>query len=268
MVIFGTESTKYKSSSTSSKKNGAYWYGLEIETNILPKIDANVIVYVNGASLYEAREVPDGSVVVTHDNANTERTYRKLFKKNVLFICSKQSTADKLAKIGEKAAYIPLSIDMAYVAKYKRAKKTKDTAFVGNAWSFKRDYLASLPKTIKQLSDMPREELLTEMSKYKNIIAEGRCMMEAQILGAKTSLPEYKNGHVAEPVQATDNKDVIPKWRKVLKAHETNLVIIRSMRSFYDNQERKYRKQGEIFMASPARADVILSHTPKVAERA
>ena len=93
-------------------------------------------------------------------------------------------------------------------------------------------------------------------------------MMEAQILGAKVSLPEYQNGHVAEHVEAIDNKDVLPEWEKVLKRYESNLVIIRSMRSFYDNEEKKYRKQGEIFMVSPKRADEILNHTPQVAELA
>ena len=201
MIVYGTSSpkfTEWRNSKTSGKENGAYYYSKEIEENILPKIKADLLIVTAGAILYTAKDLPDGCVVVCHDNRTTKQSYGRLFGKNIIWVCSKQSTVETLEGYGERAVYIPLSIDTQYVKKFK-TKKTKDIAYVGNAWAFKREYLNSLPANIEQLSDMSREKLLKQMAKYKNVIAEGRVYLEAMTLGCKVELPKYENITVEEP---------------------------------------------------------------------
>ena len=270
MIVYGTTSPKFiawRNSRASGKENGAYYYSKEIEENILPEIKADVLIVTAGAALYTAMELPDGCVVVCHDNRSTMQSYGQLFGKKIIWVCSKQSTVETLEGYGERAVYIPLSIDTQYVKKFKR-KKTKDTAYVGNAWAFKRDYLNSLPANIDQLSDMSRESLLKEMAKYKNVIAEGRCLMEAQVLGAKTEVPKY-DGHESVYVEALDNRDTIPQWRNFLMAiHEeqSGFSIIRAIREFNDLEEARTRRKGDIFAVRVKRAEELLSNQAKIVE--
>jgi hypothetical protein len=137
MKIVGTNSAKYRSWQArigAGRNNGAYWYAREIEDIILPEL-SNLNLWINtvGSNFLSPRDIPKGAVIVCHDNIKTVRTYRRLFKLGVLWICSKQSVADTLIKNGEKAVYIPLSVDTEYVKQFKRKRRTKDTAYVGNA---------------------------------------------------------------------------------------------------------------------------------------
>lgn len=220
MKVIGTESDRYLrwvSRCRGGMYNGAYYYATEIEDIILPALNLGrgTIITV-GANLQMPRRVMDGTVVVCHNNQDPEYQYRMLLGKNILWICSKLSTVDKMTKVGEKAVYIPLSIDTRYVEKFK-AKKTKGIAFVGNRWKFKHQYLKSLPPEIDKLYNMPREELLAEMAKYRKVIAEGRCLMEAQVLGCEAEIPDYKDPSLGaifrEPL---DTVDAIPYWYEAL----------------------------------------------------
>lgn len=210
MYVLGTKSQKFLNwyaNQGVKRNNGSYFYSKEIEDIILPKLkDLNVFVVTAGAILYRKYEIPDGSVIVCHDNRETKKSYGKFFGKNCLWICSKHSTVDTLESYGEKALYVPLSIDTHYVAKYKRKRRPGNTAFVGNAWGFKKEYLENLPKDIVQLSDMERLPLIKEMAKYKRVIAEGRVYLEAMILGCKVELPKYEN-ITAEAPELFDSTD-------------------------------------------------------------
>ena len=222
MIVLGTQSekfTKYEASQGGHALNGAFFYAEEIENNILPAIgDVDVTIVTTGATLYKSKELPNGAIVVCHDNRRPISSYRLLLRKNILWICSKHSTVDKMRGVGEKAIYIPLSIDTSYVEKFK-TEKTEAAAFVGNPWGFKKRYLNLLPKDIVQLSGLEREDLLREMAKYRRVIAEGRCLMEAQVLGAETEVPRYEDGIESVYVEALDNKDTIPYWKLALEAH-------------------------------------------------
>lgn len=264
MVVFGINSQKYKSylNGQVNKNSGAYHYAFEVENNILPKIKKKVFIVTAGATLYKSHEIPNHAIVICHDNRYTKRSYRHLLNKDILWICSKKSTVETLESYGEKAAYIPLSIDTKLVKKYIRKKKTKDIAYVGNPWSFKRDYLNSLPDNIDQLNGMDRIDLLKSMSKYKRIIAEGRCLMEAQILGAECEVPKYKE-HEAVFVKPFDNKDALPEWDRVLSLHAKNLKnnrTLKCIKRFFDLETGKNRIIGEIFFVSKDRAEELLSN--------
>lgn len=270
MIVYGTSSRKFtnwRNGKTSGKENGAYYYSKEIEDNILPEIKADVLIVTAGAALYAARELPNGCIVVCHDNRSTKESYGRLFGKNIIWVCSKQSTVDTLEGYGERAVYIPLSIDTKYVKKFK-CKKTKDTAYVGNAWAFKRDYLNSLPANIEQLSNMSRETLLKEMAQYKNVIGEGRVYLEAMVLGCKVELPKYENITVETP-ELFDNRETIPEWRKLLEAiHEeqSGFRTIRATREFNDLEEAMTRRRGEIFTVKVERAEKLLNNQVKIVQ--
>lgn len=270
MKILGTQTPKFTSwhaKQGAGKNNGAYWYSKEIEEIILPEINANVVIITAGATLYKPWELPDHLIIVCHDNRTTRQSYGHLFNKKALWICSKESTVQTLSSYGEKGIYIPLSIDMEYVKQFK-AKKTKNIAYVGNPWGFKRSYLNSLHKNIKQLNGLEREDLLREMAKYKSVIAEGRCLMEAQTLGAKGEVPKYENIE-AVFVKPFDSRNALPHWEKALLSHRntySSATIIECMRSFNDLLTNKNRRVGEIFAVSNERALELLSNSVKLVE--
>jgi len=271
MYVVGTNTKRFKSWYSQQgikRNNGSYWYARELEDIILPEVDLHLFIVTAGASLYKPYEVPDGAAIVCHDNRTSKKSYGRFFNKNILWVCSKHSTVENMQSYGERAAYVPLSIDTQYVKQFKR-KKTKDIAYVGNAWAFKKDYLDSLPKDVVQLSDLERDALLREMAKYKRVIAEGRCLMEAQVLGAKGEVPKY-NDLEAVYVEPLDSRDVIPYWHMALDEHYNSLndtAIMRCMRTFNDLKAKKHRLLGEVFAASNDRANELLAHELKLVER-
>lgn len=272
MKIVGTKSDRYqawRARQGIGRNNGAYWYAKEIENIILPELShLNLWINTVGANFFTPREIPKGAVIVCHDNINTVRTYMKLFRLGVLWICSKQEVADILTEHGEKAVYIPLSVDTEYVKQFKRKRRTKDTAYVGNAWSFKKKYLSSLPDNIDQLNGMEREDLLKEMAKYRNVIAEGRCLIEAMVLGANWSLPTYENINIIER-EVLDTREALPMWCEVLEAHEQSLgyCILEAVKTFRDLQANRNRRFGEVFATTVDRAKELLNHELKLVER-
>ena len=271
MIIVGTNTERFKSWHNRQgiqRNNGSYWYAKELEEIILPSIDGNLFIITAGASLYRPHEVPDGAVIVCHDNRTSAKSYGRFFGKNILWVCSKHSTTEIMRSYGEKAAYVPLSIDTKYVKRFKR-KKTKEVAYVGNAWAFKKSYLESLPDDVVRLNNLERDDLLREMSKYKHVIAEGRCLMEAQTLGASGEIPKYDNLE-AVFVKPLDSRDAIPYWRLALDAQSAMLngtTIIRCMKAFNDLSARKFRKPGEVFTVPSNRADELLAHELNLVEK-
>lgn len=227
MKILGTRDSMYArwiGRELKGSHNGAHYYAKEIEDLILPHIDADVFIVTTGGTV-QPRKVPDGCVFVCHHNVMPVEVYKTFLDRGVLWICSKPSTMEKLEAVGEKAVYIPLSIDTKYVEKF-RAEKTRDIAFVGNFWNFKEKYLDSLPNNVHQVGGLPRERLLQEMAKYKRVIAEGRCNMEAQVLGCEVELPDYKTSKFdAIPREVLDSRNAIHFWRDVLLEHEASTKI-------------------------------------------
>lgn len=229
MKFLGTTSPPYRAwrnRGIANIHNGAHYYGKEIEDFILPQIKADVFVVTAGGTL-QPKKVPDNAVFVCHHNLKPQQVYKQFFERGILWVCSKPSTVEKLEAVGEKAVYIPLSIDTQYVEQFK-TEKTRDIAFVGNFWKFKFRYLESLPLNVHQIGVLPRKRLLQEMAKYRRIIAEGRCNMEAQVLGCEVELPDYESLNLsvnldAIPRKVLDNRDAVPLWREVLLEHEASV---------------------------------------------
>jgi hypothetical protein len=272
MIIVGTDSPRYKEWQNAQKAgthNGAYYYAKEIEDLILPPIK-DLPVYINtvGALSYKKTEIPQKSIIVCHDNVKTVETYRKLFGHEILWICSKESVAETLRTHGENAEYIPLSVDADYVKKFK-TKKTKNTAYIGNRWGFKAKYLSELPKNVDIISGLDRVNLLKKMAKYKNVIAEGRCLIEAKILGAKCSRPTYEGIDVIDR-EIVDTKDVIEQWHKIIQSHTDKLrgsSVIICIKPFKDIENGKKRRIGEIFTVENSRAEELIQNKYNIVKR-
>ena len=202
-----TEYLKIRRKSGENKYNGAYYYSKEIVNNIIPyiKTDRNwITVNTLGYGL-------DHSIVFIHNNKNPDR-YNWLSKyKDLILVCSVKDTMWKVAHLGTPV-YLPLSVDVEYVKKYRKAKKTKDIAFAGRLIKMK---YGDLPDNIDILSGMSRGKLLNEMSKYKKVYAVGRVAIEAKILGCEVLAYDYRYPNTEE-WSIYDNKNACKKLQKLI----------------------------------------------------
>lgn len=196
-MIIDHNNTEYKlRRQATSKYNGAYYYSKEIVKNIIPNVetDRNWIT----VNIYKGMS---NSIVFIHNNRHPGNyEYLKAFK-DIVLVCGVGETVNKVKHIG-KAIYLPLSIDVAEVEKYK-TKKTKDTAFAGRRT---KSNWGTLPNGIDYLAGMPRSELLSKMAEYKNIYAVGRTAIEAKALGCKV-LPYDERYPNTNRWRVIDNKE-------------------------------------------------------------
>lgn len=191
--------------------NGAYYYSKEIVKNIIPlvKTDRNWITI----RLPEMKEHPDHSIIFIHNNRNPNYYEYLRDYKDCILVCGLPSTAENVSFFG-KSIYLPLSVDVENVKKYRVKEKTKDAAFAGR--SVKLNYAtSSLPKNIDILTDMPQSQLLREMAKYKTIYATGRTAIQAKILGCHVESHDtrFQNADIWTVV---DNKDAAKILQKLL----------------------------------------------------
>lgn len=193
---------KYKTLTNGNQYNGAYYYSKEIVKNIIPnvKTDRNWITI----RLPEMTVHPDHSIIFIHNNRNPNYySYLKDYKDCVL-VCGLPKTVENLSYFG-KAIYLPLSIDVKAVEKYRVKNKTKEIAYAGR--KIKLEYMNNrVPKGTEILSDMPQSKLLREMAKYKKIYASGRTALQAKVLGCEV-LPHETNFPDPRFWKVIDNKE-------------------------------------------------------------
>lgn len=194
-----------------NKYNGAYYYSKEIVKNIIPnvKTDRNWITI----RLKEMKEHPDHSIVFIHNNKNPN--YYEYLKdyKDCILVCSLKSTADNLSFFG-KTIYLPLSVDVNYVKRFRTKEKTEEIAYAGRA--IKLQYFNNrVPKGTRVLSNMTQPNLLREMAKYKKIYASGRTAIQAKILGCEV-LPHETNFPDSDFWKVIDNKEAAKMLQKML----------------------------------------------------
>lgn len=164
--------------SGSNKYNGAYYYSIEIVKYFVPaiKTDRN---WVTVNTLGDG--VKDHSIVFIHNNLKPQRyEWLKGFDDMVL-VCGVPSTVDKVKHLG-KAIYLPLSIKISDVVKYRKDKRWRFCAFAGRAEKIRRGVL---PSCCDYLIGMSRERLLEAMSTYHKVYAVGRTAIEAKALGCE-----------------------------------------------------------------------------------
>lgn len=160
-----------------NKYNGAFYYSKEIIANIMPlvKTDRNwITVNVPGRCW-------DHSIVFIHNNLHPENyEWLKRFNDLVL-VCGVPETCEKVAHLGT-AVYLPLSVDVKHVRKFRVKEKTKGAAFVGRP-AKRKD--VRLPLGVDVIEGLPRNEMLKRMAQYETIYAVGRTAIEAKVLGCK-----------------------------------------------------------------------------------
>lgn len=194
------------SNAGAGKHNGAYYYSKEIVKNIIPYVETDR--HWMTINIPEGNRVPqftyygaDHMIVFIHNNKKPEN-YDWLARYNdLVLVCGIPETCDKVAHLG-KAIYLPLSIDVAEVEKYKRPK-TKEVAFVGRRAKRKG---VEFPPNVDFIEGLPRTQLLEAMAEYKEIYAVGRTAIEAKALGCKI-LPYDERFPDVDRWQVLDNRD-------------------------------------------------------------
>lgn len=202
---------KRNSLTNGNKYNGAYYYSKEIVKNIIPyvKTDRNWVT----VRLNEMQDHPDHAIVFIHNNKNPNYYEYLRNYKDCILVCGLPETAENLSFFG-KTIYLPLSIDVKAVEKYRVRYKTKEIAYAGRR--IKLDYMNNrVPKGTEVLCDMPQSKLLREMAKYKKVYASGRTALQAKVLGCKV-LPHETNFPDPRFWKVIDNKDAAKMLQKML----------------------------------------------------
>jgi hypothetical protein len=213
--VFDHNSERYKEIQSKLKKgksNGAYYYSCEIVKNIIPKVKTKRAWVTINCGLCE-----NGAIVFIHNNKDVEKYYSWLKDyQDLICVCSVKETCQKVEDLGiGKAVYLPLSVDIAEIEKYKKPK-TKEACYVGNLWAWKmKDIVKMVPRGTRYLTEMSRDELLRHLSQYKVAYAIGRCAIEAKILGCEVRPCDsrYPNPDIWKVL---DNKDAAKMLQKEL----------------------------------------------------
>lgn len=202
---------KRNSMKNGNQYNGAYYYSKEIVKNIIPnvKTDRNWITI----RLPEMTDHPDHSIIFIHNNRNPN--YYEYLKdyKDCILVCSIPSTAENLSYFG-KTIYLPLSVDVDYVKKFRVKEKTEDIAYAGRA--LKLQYFNNrVPKDTPILTNMCQSKLLKEMAKFRKIYGSGRVAIQAKILDCEV-LPHETNFPDTRFWKVLDNKDAAKMLQKMI----------------------------------------------------
>jgi len=187
-----------------SRWNGAYYYSREITEKIIPNVKTDrpwITLNVKDPALGR-----DGAIVFVHNHKQCPECYEWLSGyKDLIFICSEKDDMPKLEHLGTPV-YLPLSVDVEYVKKFRKGTKTKEIAYVGRKERAK-DIAEHIPAGTEYVSGLPRKELLTRLADYKTVYAVDRVAIEAQILGCEV-LPYpgrwevFDNSEAAKVLQA------------------------------------------------------------------
>lgn len=190
-----------------NKWNGAYYYSKEIVQNIIPRIKTTR----NWVTVNQPGECYDHAIVFIHNNKYPEAYAWLKNYKDLVFVCGAPQTVEKVSRYAAHTIYLPLSVDVADVLKYKKTK-TKESAYIGRSAKLVG---VNLPLGIDVLSDLPRTQLLPLIAQYKKVYAVGRCAIEARILGCEIGVYDLR---YPDPSlwQVIDNKDAAKMLQKEL----------------------------------------------------
>lgn len=208
-MIFDHNSPQYQKrweTLSSGKFNGAYYYSCEIVRNIIPRVQTDRSwVTINCVGM-----MAEHSIVFIHNNKTPQRYSWIDGYHDLILVCGIPETMPKVRHIGHPI-YLPLSVDVEEVERYRRPKD-RDVCFVGRPGK-RLNY--RFPKGTKFVEGMPREELLSEMARYRKVYAVGRCAIEAKILDCEV-LPYDSRFLDPDRWKIFDNKDAAALLQKKL----------------------------------------------------
>lgn len=198
------EYIKLRKATGKGKFNGCYYYSKEIVDNIIPRVSTWRGWNTVGK---DVEGMCDHMIVFLHDNS-TPWNYEWLHKyKDLVLVCSSKYTMDSVIYSGH-TVLLPMSIDTEYVKRFRVAKKTKGTCFVGNRWvkDNMTDPSVLAAGKVDFFSGLRREKLLKEVAKYRRAYAIDRCAQEVQVLGCEL-LPIDTRYHCDEVGRVLDNRE-------------------------------------------------------------
>lgn len=207
-IIIGIKNNNYlayRKAFPEGRYNGAYYYAKEIEKNIIPLVKTDRNWDCLGMKMTPHR---DYSIIFLHHNLNFANTYKWVNKyKDVILVASSWATYAAAQDAGYRVIYLPLSVDVSYVQRFK-SPKTKRACYAGNRWSFKEKDLAEM---VPDYVDYPpaniqRENLLKFIAPYRECYCIGRCAIEAKILGCEIKVCDSRYPD-PEYWEVIDNKD-------------------------------------------------------------
>lgn len=194
-----------------NKFNGAYYYSREIVRNIIPnvKTDRNWVT-VRIADI----PIPEHSIVFIHNNRNPN--YYEFLReyKDLILVCGLERTVENMQYFG-KAIYLPLSIDVSYVKRFRVEEKTKEMAFAGRMIKISKMYHAPVPKECDILTNMSQHRLLQAMADYKKVYCTGRTALQAKVLGCEIGVhdPNFPDPRIWKVI---DNRDAAKMLQNML----------------------------------------------------
>ena len=193
----------------SARNNGCYWYATEVEKNIIPRVKTDREWNTVGK---DVDDMHDGMIVFLHDNS-TPWNYDWLHKyKDLVLVCSSEYTANSV-KYSGTVVYLPMNIDTRYVKRF-RAKKTRETCFVGNSWVYKNLRSRLVAGEVDFLRGLPRQEMLEKLARYKEAYAIDRCAQEAKVLGCEVLPTDTRYG--CDETEVLDNRDAAVMLQRAL----------------------------------------------------
>lgn len=169
-MIFSHLSPEY----TNTKPNGALLYSEEIVKYFIPNIKTDR----NWVTINLAGHAFDHSIVFIHNNLTPELYEWLKDYDDLILVCSQPETMEAVKEYGHPI-YVPLSVPVEEVKKYRVEKKTKVKAYAGRVGK----YASKNARNCDRLEDLSHEELLKRMAEYSFIYAVGRTAIEARILG-------------------------------------------------------------------------------------
>lgn len=156
--------------------NGAFYYSKEIVKNIIPRMATSrnwITINIPGLGCSH-------SIVFIHNNKRPERYEWLKAYSDLVLVCGVPETCEKVAHLG-RTIYLPLSIDVKEVEKYKQPK-TREVCFAGRR--AKREGV-TFPEGTDFIEGCDRRRVLTFLGKYKKAYAVGRAALEAKALGCE-----------------------------------------------------------------------------------
>lgn len=217
MIIDHThpEYMKRRKALGAAKFNGCYYYSKEIVENIIPRVKTDRDWNTVGR---DVDGMHDGMIVFLHDNLSPWHYDWLKNYNDLILVCSSQYVADSV-KFWGKPIVLPMSIDTEYVKKFRVAKKTRGTCFVGNVW-VKANNNCRVPDGVDYLSEMARPKLLKTIAQYRKAYAIDRCAQECQVLGCE--LLELKVNYGCDSTNVLDNRDAAKILQQKLDEVEGN----------------------------------------------
>ena len=192
-MIISHEHPKYRAkfyAGGRNRYNGAYYYSKEICELMIPRVETDR----NWVTINIPGEARNHSIVFIHNN-NLPSLYSWLSDfSDLILVCGVPSTCEKVKHLGTPV-YLPLSVDVQYVERFKQNEHPLEACFAGRG---AKRLGIRFPEKVEYLEGMERSELLKNMRKYKRVYAVGRTAIEAKILGCDIGVydPRYPDSSI------------------------------------------------------------------------